>query len=278
MTQMYPDHLDALSRKRGDFFDVMRNFCRIYRSKVHACSVFLGANFTLLPNGTGRFKVQLHGRMGISGVAMKSGDPFQRGPFGVTDEPARHIRYDDDEFALAERALEIVQRRGSPQFFIVERSGSIRFCSLELNGTQLLKRCWQLVDELFRRYDVIAEEAIERVDDNTMLRVVPLSGEAVDCFAAFVESVNGRNAIERAVRRYGISKREADVLELLVNGLTTGQIAERLCISDATVGDHIKSLFRKTKANKRSELVSRVFVQHQDLALSSDPERRRKGR
>jgi DNA-binding CsgD family transcriptional regulator len=134
------------------------------------------------------------------------------------------------------------------------------------------------VDELFRRHEVIAEEAIERVDDSSMIRVVLLTGEAVDCFAVFVEPVNGRNALERAVRRFGISKREADVLELLVNGLTTGQIAARLCITDATVGDHIKSLFRKTKANKRSELVSRVFVQHQDLAPSWKPENQQKGK
>ncbi len=49
------------------------------------------------------------------------------------------------------------------------------------------------------------------------------------------------------------------MLELLVAGLTTAEIAERLCISEGTVGDHVKSLFRKTRTNKRSELVARVF-------------------
>lgn len=183
----------------------------------------------------------------------------------MTEEPnGHHIRYDGDS-SWAERALEIAQRRGAPQFFIVERSGTIRFCSLGLTGSSLLQRSWPLVESLFRRHSLIVEEAIERLDENFMLRIVPLSGEAIDTYAVFVEPVNGRNAIERAVRRYNISKRESDVLELLVNGLTTGQIAQRLCISDATVGDHVKSLFRKTKANKRSELVSRVFVHDQDL-------------
>lgn len=200
----------------------------------------------------------------------------------MTDEPAgSHIRHDDDEPAWAEsaleRALEIAQR-ATPQLFIVERAGAIRFCTLGLNGTHLLQRCRRLVDEFFRRNEVIVEEAIERVDDNHMMRIVPLSGEAVDCFAVFVEVINGRNALERTVLRYGISKREAEVLELLVNGLATSEIAERLCITEATVGDHVKSLFRKTKANKRSELVARVFVQHQDLTRGDLPEGRRKPR
>lgn len=210
---------------------------------------------------------------------MESVRPLGREPFNVADEPeAGHIHFDDDDLTWAERALEIVQRRGSPQFFIVERNGSVRFCSLELTGTQLLQRCRRLVEELLRRKGAPAEEAIERVDERTLLRVVPLSGVVVDCFAVFVEVAKGRNAIERAVRRYGISKREAEVLELLVNGLTTGQIAQRLVIAEATVGDHVKSLFRKTKANKRSELVSRVFVQHQDLAPRAPAERRRADR
>jgi DNA-binding NarL/FixJ family response regulator len=186
----------------------------------------------------------------------------------LADEPvAGSISFDGD--ARAEGTLALAQRR-APQFFIVERFGAIKFCSADLRDTQLLERSRRLVASALLREGSLGEETFERLDARIMLRVVPLSSESADCYAVFVEHVIGRNAIERTVRQYNISRREAEVLELLVNGSTTAQIAERLCISEGTVGDHVKSLFRKTKANKRSELVSKVFRQHQDLPNPAD--------
>jgi DNA-binding CsgD family transcriptional regulator len=186
---------------------------------------------------------------------------LERGSTKVADEPVSTIVYDGD--ARAEGALALVQRR-APQFFIMERLGELKFCTADLLDTPLLERSRRLIASALLREGSIASESFERLDARYMLRVVPLTSESADCYAVFVEPVNGRNAVERTVRHFNISRREADVLELLVDGYSTAQIAERLCISEGTVGDHVKSLFRKTKANKRSELVSRVFRHHQD--------------
>ncbi|HTN25704.1 MAG TPA: HD domain-containing phosphohydrolase [Solirubrobacteraceae bacterium] len=50
----------------------------------------------------------------------------------------------------------------------------------------------------------------------------------------------------------GLTPREIDVLRLLVNGLTTAQIGERLVISPKTVANHIASIYLRTGVNSRA--------------------------
>jgi len=51
-----------------------------------------------------------------------------------------------------------------------------------------------------------------------------------------------------------ITKRERDVMRLLVNGLTNKQIGQLLGISNYTVRDHISSTFKKLNVTSRVEL------------------------
>jgi DNA-binding CsgD family transcriptional regulator len=60
---------------------------------------------------------------------------------------------------------------------------------------------------------------------------------------------------------YGITERERDILELILRGYSTAEIATTLFISPYTVKDHLKSIFEKTSTRTRGELVSRVFWQ-----------------
>jgi DNA-binding CsgD family transcriptional regulator len=61
------------------------------------------------------------------------------------------------------------------------------------------------------------------------------------------------------LRRAGLSKREMEVVELLLIGLKNAEIAGKLFISDYTVKDHFKHIFQKLGLRTRSELVSRVL-------------------
>jgi DNA-binding CsgD family transcriptional regulator len=54
----------------------------------------------------------------------------------------------------------------------------------------------------------------------------------------------------------GISRRERQVAECLIEGLTNQEIADRLFISVATVKDHNHNLFRKCGVRNRVELVN----------------------
>lgn len=171
----------------------------------------------------------------------------------------------------AERALALLQLRGTPQFFIADPRSAVTYCSSELTDTPLLARSKRVFEIMLERGGPIDTLTFERLDANSMLRVVPLIGGNADCYAVFIEPVKSRNSVEAAIKRYDVSRREAEVLELLVAGMTTPQMADRLSISEGTVGDHVKSLFRKTSTNKRSELVARIFRWEGDAGQPRSP-------
>ncbi|MCY1268884.1 Spore germination protein GerE [compost metagenome] len=53
-----------------------------------------------------------------------------------------------------------------------------------------------------------------------------------------------------------VTKREREVLHLLVMGKTNKQIAQDLKISDYTVRDHVSSLLRKRGVGTRMQLIA----------------------
>lgn len=53
----------------------------------------------------------------------------------------------------------------------------------------------------------------------------------------------------------GVTPREREVLAMLVDGIRIAQIAKALFISEATVRNHVKSLFRKLRVHSQAELV-----------------------
>ncbi len=61
-----------------------------------------------------------------------------------------------------------------------------------------------------------------------------------------------------AVERYRLSRREAEVLDLLARGRDVPYVAEELVISKNTVRTHTKSIFAKTGVHSRQELIDLV--------------------
>jgi DNA-binding NarL/FixJ family response regulator len=57
-----------------------------------------------------------------------------------------------------------------------------------------------------------------------------------------------------------ITRREKEVLELLADGLTNHEMAEKLFVSPTTVDSHRKSLIAKLKARNTPELIKLAFV------------------
>jgi DNA-binding CsgD family transcriptional regulator len=60
--------------------------------------------------------------------------------------------------------------------------------------------------------------------------------------------------IPRAWTALGVTDREADVLVLVAEGLTSREIADRLFISVRTVDKHVEHLLEKTRSTRRTEL------------------------
>jgi DNA-binding CsgD family transcriptional regulator len=64
---------------------------------------------------------------------------------------------------------------------------------------------------------------------------------------------------EATLRELGLTRKQADVTRLLVEGRTNAEIAETLCLSPHTVRHHVHNIFAKLGVGSRVELVSRLF-------------------
>ncbi len=56
-----------------------------------------------------------------------------------------------------------------------------------------------------------------------------------------------------------LTPRELEVLRLIAKGLRNREIAERLVISEKTVGNHISNIFDKLQVNDRSQAIARAL-------------------
>ena len=66
----------------------------------------------------------------------------------------------------------------------------------------------------------------------------------------------GPAQLYEALRDKGITEREANVIELLGQGLSNADISARLFLSVRTVAGHVSSLLSKTGADNRTALVA----------------------
>ena len=57
-------------------------------------------------------------------------------------------------------------------------------------------------------------------------------------------------------RERDLSERELEIIELVAEGLTNQEIAERLTISKRTVDNHVSNIFTKTGAKNRVALLN----------------------
>lgn len=80
-------------------------------------------------------------------------------------------------------------------------------------------------------------------------------------FRGFEENTTFGRAIERVIEHYDLSRREAQVALCCAEGLTNGEIGERLFICQQTVKFHLRNVFAKCGVKRRTELIARLFMQ-----------------
>ena len=106
----------------------------------------------------------------------------------------------------------------------------------------------------------------EAYDDETVVRIVPLVGKLFGCVAIFIDAFGHRGSVFEAAKRFGLTKRESEVLQLILRATTNTDIAHILYVAESTIGDHVKSIMRKMNTSKRIELIGKVFNLEQDIS------------
>ncbi|MDE7323284.1 MAG: LuxR C-terminal-related transcriptional regulator [Lachnospiraceae bacterium] len=59
-------------------------------------------------------------------------------------------------------------------------------------------------------------------------------------------------------KAYGLTRRETEITQLILQGKTNAEIASELFISDTTVKKHVSNIFDKTAINRREELIIKI--------------------
>jgi DNA-binding CsgD family transcriptional regulator len=80
--------------------------------------------------------------------------------------------------------------------------------------------------------------------------------------AIIVEPAEPTAVAPLILEAYDLTGREAQVAQLVLQGVSTEEIAATLSISSLTVQQHLKAVFEKTGVRSRRDLVAQIFTQH----------------
>lgn len=160
-------------------------------------------------------------------------------------------------------ALEMARRREPPRFYVVDATLHVLFRSdgeadstLELPA-DVAAAVLSLIPELDASDGATR---VAMVSATVFVRVLKLEGhEGAPQYGVFIERFVVRNSLAAAVRRFELTRREGEVLEGLLHGYSTEAIADRLCIAESTVSEHVRNISRKTSATRRGEIVAAVI-------------------
>jgi DNA-binding CsgD family transcriptional regulator len=155
----------------------------------------------------------------------------------------------------ADRAASYVRRRLAPRFFIIDADLKVLSIAPGAAIDALIPEALVRLSEC----GALREPTLMPLNEDTWLRTVPLDGAWASATVVFVESGEVRGSIQRAAQRYGLSKREMDVLRLMLDNHSNAAVARVLCIAESTVCDHVKNIYRKTQSTRRTELIGKLL-------------------
>lgn len=153
----------------------------------------------------------------------------------------------------------IAHARREPRFYIVDRE--LRLLSSSHGMTDAADRALPLdvhavVLALLERRHARSAPLVAPLRGDSILRLVPTDGpEAL--YVIFVSQA--RNPLALAAKRYGFTSRELEVLELLLPGRSTSDIAAILQISHLTVLQHVRNVGHKMGTSKRKDIVAALL-------------------
>jgi DNA-binding CsgD family transcriptional regulator len=166
-------------------------------------------------------------------------------------------------------AVTQVHQHGTPYVLVVARDASIVFADRRNGWRDLLEKVGpfggdRLPDKLAR---VVARHHINPpagaaatvliVDEDVVVSVNALDGD--DLYACSLWRFQRARALEMARRRYMLTNRECELLDRILHGESSAEIARVLSISLATVEWHTKRLLLKTDSQNRTQMATRTL-------------------
>jgi DNA-binding CsgD family transcriptional regulator len=151
---------------------------------------------------------------------------------------------------------DVLGRRLGPTFCIVDTSLKILCKSPGADVESLLEDAREHLVKAAQDGETVVIPA----GNNALLRIVPLAGARSGTFAVVIERLRARGSLSEAAKHFSLTKRETEVLRLVVANRTNAEVAAELCIAESTVSDHMKSLYRKVGCNRRTELLTKLFL------------------
>lgn len=88
-----------------------------------------------------------------------------------------------------------------------------------------------------------------------VVQVAPLIG-GTGGYVITVEAARSEDLAPLLMRAWSLTAREREVARLVIDGLSSQDIAQALFISAHTVRDHLKAIFGKTGVSRRQDLVA----------------------
>ena len=197
------------------------------------------------------------------------------------------------------KLTDILRRRHRPILFILDESGDLLYSCRPDDGPvddrfrpviteELLQQALAEASNLVRTDgettgSVVRQVIINKPDEKCALvvlekqfwclRVFEIDGGVTDPdkrYAAIIDPIgnpqSGNLDLQKVKGLFRLSKREADVVEELVSGLTDKEIAQQLGISVETVRAYLKSVRAKLGVSTRTAIVSVVHNLRDDNA------------
>jgi DNA-binding CsgD family transcriptional regulator len=79
-----------------------------------------------------------------------------------------------------------------------------------------------------------------------------------------VPGLNGKRA--KAELNHGLSAREAEVMSLIANGQTNGEIAAQLFLAEKTVKNHVRRIYAKLGVGRRTDAITLWRTDRQEIS------------
>ena len=172
-------------------------------------------------------------------------------------------------------SLPLAKRRSKPHVLLLD--SDFRVAYAEPSAIALLSRLLGVPREALNRLPMAVERSVREAlkarqlspqhGDSVIMpvpslaiRVTQVEGEGGSFVTLLVEEQLSRRYLSKAIDEYSLTRRETDVLMLILRGRNGVEIAHELCIAETTAADYTKSLLRKTNSKNRSEMLVKIFA------------------